>query len=89
MQSSYWYCSKDFQVMEKSSPQNVQDLPQLLSSATDPQQQLDSLLVAQLVAKHLASDEGRGAIIRYFQGSSAKSSLGEYLCRRFLSSQAY
>ncbi|KIO25618.1 hypothetical protein M407DRAFT_24996 [Tulasnella calospora MUT 4182] len=30
-----------------------------------------------MVAKHLASDEGRGAIIRYFQGTSAKSSVDD------------
>ncbi|KAG8957467.1 hypothetical protein FRC00_003937, partial [Tulasnella sp. 408] len=53
------------------------DLPYFLSSTPDHQQQLDSLLVAQLVAKHLASDEGRGAIVRYFQGSSAKSSVDD------------
>ncbi|KAG8951727.1 hypothetical protein FRC04_005748 [Tulasnella sp. 424] len=53
------------------------DLPLFLNSTTDIQQQLDSLLVVQLVGKHLASDEGRGAIIRHFQSGSAKSFAGD------------
>ncbi|KAG9019751.1 hypothetical protein FRB90_009621 [Tulasnella sp. 427] len=48
------------------------DLPQFLNTIDDPQQRLDSILVAQLVAEHLCSNEGRGAIIRYFQGSGSQ-----------------
>lgn len=50
------------------------DLPAFLNTTTDTQQRLDCLLIAQLAAKHLSSEEGRGAIIRYFQSTSTKPS---------------